>query len=157
MVVAQANRIEDLASVDVSQTELILKVITIVGTGPQFIKSFAVSRAIGELNELKGNEVVREVVVHTDQQNDDPISKVFLDELALTEPGYYLEVGSGSHCVQTRMSGTRRQAVLEVSLSFRLPQNAGLLRNDKYDSYDNLRCQRRCHHETILPGECYYS
>lgn len=70
-----------------------MKVVSIIGARPQFIKCAPVSR------ELR--HVAREVLVHTGQHYDDEMSGVFFRELGIPEPDYNLEVGSGSHGQQT--------------------------------------------------------
>jgi UDP-GlcNAc3NAcA epimerase len=72
-----------------------IKIITIVGARPQFIKAAAVSRA------LSRTENVREVLVHTGQHYDDNMSDVFFRELDIPEPDYHLGIGSGAHGWQT--------------------------------------------------------
>ncbi len=70
-----------------------MTVLTIVGARPQFIKAFAVSRAIGDKHD--------EILVHTGQHYDEELSDVFFQELGLPEPAYNLAVGSDSHGAQT--------------------------------------------------------
>ncbi|AGB15628.1 UDP-N-acetylglucosamine 2-epimerase [Halovivax ruber XH-70] len=70
-----------------------MKVLTVVGARPQFIKAFVVSRALKPEHE--------EVLVHTGQHYDEELSDVFFDELGMDEPAYNLGVGSGSHGQQT--------------------------------------------------------
>ena len=70
-----------------------MKLVSIVGARPQFIKCAPVSRAL--------QEVAQEVLVHTGQHYDDSMSGVFFRELGLPEPDYHLGVGSGSHGYQT--------------------------------------------------------
>jgi UDP-N-acetylglucosamine 2-epimerase len=70
-----------------------MKVVSVVGARPQFIKCAPVSC------ELR--QVVQEVLVHTGQHYDDSMSGVFFRELGLPEPDYHLAVGSGSHGHQT--------------------------------------------------------
>jgi UDP-GlcNAc3NAcA epimerase len=70
-----------------------MKVATIVGARPQFIKCAPVSR---ELHEL-----CTEVLIHTGQHYDDNMSRVFFQDLRLPEPDYHLGVGSGTHGAQT--------------------------------------------------------
>jgi UDP-GlcNAc3NAcA epimerase len=74
-----------------------LKIVTVVGARPQFIKAAAISRAIRE----KFSDQIHEVLVHTGQHYDEAMSKVFFDELNLPRENYNLNTGSGSHAVQT--------------------------------------------------------
>jgi UDP-GlcNAc3NAcA epimerase len=69
------------------------KVITILGARPQFIKAAAVS------NQMKGK--IDEILVHTGQHYDQNMSDVFFEELNIPKPKYHLNIGSGSHGVQT--------------------------------------------------------
>ena len=70
-----------------------MKVLTVVGARPQFIKAAAVSR------ELRRNH--EEVLIHTGQHYDEEMSDVFFEELGMPEPDHNLGVGSNSHGVQT--------------------------------------------------------
>lgn len=89
-----------------------MKIITIVGARPQFIKAAAVSRAILEYN-LKGGETgIQEVLVHTGQHYDYQMSQVFFDELEIRKPDYHLNVGSGSHGKMTGLMLERIEDVL---------------------------------------------
>ena len=72
-----------------------IKIVTIVGARPQFIKAAPLSRA------LNANPQFEEVLVHTGQHYDDNMSRVFFDELELPIPKYNLGIGSGSHNKQT--------------------------------------------------------
>ncbi len=74
-----------------------IKIVTVIGARPQFIKAATVSRAIGNYNKNSGNSIINEVIVHTGQHYDDNMSRAFFDELSIPEPDYHLEVGSGSH------------------------------------------------------------
>ena len=78
-----------------------LKVVTIVGARPQFIKAAAVSRAIVAHNAGPVRRSVHEVLVHTGQHYDHDMSAVFFAELGLPEPAHNLGVGSGTHGAQT--------------------------------------------------------
>jgi len=88
-----------------------MKIVTIVGARPQFIKAEAVSRAIRECNEKKDR--IHEILVHTGQHYDYPMDKVFFEELELPRPDYHLGVGSGSHGRQTGIMLERIEAVLQ--------------------------------------------
>lgn len=70
-----------------------MKVVTVVGARPQFIKAAAVSRVM--------RNYVTEVLVHTGQHYDSNMSDVFFEELDIPRPDYMLGVGSGSHAKQT--------------------------------------------------------
>jgi UDP-GlcNAc3NAcA epimerase len=70
-----------------------LKIVTIVGARPQFIKIAAVSRKLRARHQ--------EILVHTGQHYDYQMSGAFFDGLELPQPDVNLEVGSGSHAVQT--------------------------------------------------------
>jgi UDP-N-acetylglucosamine 2-epimerase len=71
-----------------------LKVLTVVGARPQFVKAAPVSKALREGGH-------REVLVHTGQHYDYGMSRVFFEEMGLPEPDVNLGVGSGPHGWQT--------------------------------------------------------
>lgn len=72
-----------------------MKIVTLVGARPQFIKAAAVSRV---LRNIVG---VQEIMVHSGQHYDPDMSDVFFRELDLPVPDYHLNVGSGTHALQT--------------------------------------------------------
>ena len=74
-----------------------LKIVTVVGARPQFIKAAALSRAIR--SDYAGQ--IEEVLVHTGQHYDDNMSKVFFEELDIPYPKYNLEISGGQHGAMT--------------------------------------------------------
>lgn len=82
-----------------------IKVCSIVGARPQFIKAAVVSRSL--------RTIAHEVLVHTGQHYDDQMSAVFFQELEIPPPDYNLGVGSSSHGVQTGRMLEQLEAVLE--------------------------------------------
>jgi UDP-GlcNAc3NAcA epimerase len=82
-----------------------LKVVSIVGARPQFIKAAVLSRALRQEHT--------EILVHTGQHYDPNMSDVFFQELDIPNPEYHLGIGSGSHGEQT---GAMLSAIEEVLL-----------------------------------------
>ncbi|MFC1824784.1 non-hydrolyzing UDP-N-acetylglucosamine 2-epimerase [Thermodesulfobacteriota bacterium] len=79
-----------------------LKISTIVGARPQFIKAAPVSRAIARHNEKSPEaEQVEEIIIHTGQHYDENMSKIFFDELHIPRPNHNLGIGSDTHGRQT--------------------------------------------------------
>jgi UDP-GlcNAc3NAcA epimerase len=70
-----------------------MRILSVVGNRPQFIKSGPLSLALQNRAD--------EVVLHTGQHYDHELSQVFFDELGLEPPKHRLEAGSGSHAEQT--------------------------------------------------------
>lgn len=89
-----------------------LKIVTIVGARPQFIKASAVSRVI---NNCWADKIC-EVLVHTGQHYDHNMSAVFFDELAIPPPKHNLEVAGGRH---GEMTGKMLIALEQVLLDER--------------------------------------
>jgi len=73
-----------------------MKIVTVIGARPQFIKAAAVSRAVSQEHAGR-NPDIREIIVHTGQHYDHNMSRAFFDCLHIPEPDYNLTVGSGSH------------------------------------------------------------
>jgi len=72
-----------------------IKIICVCGARPNFMKIAPLMRA------FKANGNFKTVLVHTGQHYDENMSKLFFDELGIPKPDINLEVGSGSHAVQT--------------------------------------------------------
>ena len=70
-----------------------MKVLTVVGARPQFVKAAPVSRALRASHQ--------EILVHTGQHYDDAMSAAFFRDLEMREPAVNLEVGGGSHGAMT--------------------------------------------------------
>ncbi len=84
-----------------------MKILTILGARPQFIKASAFSRALLAFPDMN------EIIVHTGQHYDENMSDIFFEELAIPKPNYYLNIGSGSHGLQT---GKMLEKIEEVLL-----------------------------------------
>jgi UDP-GlcNAc3NAcA epimerase len=85
-----------------------MKILTVVGARPQFVKAAVVSRAILGITDLK------ETIVHTGQHFDDNMSTIFFDELSIPRPKYNLGIGGGSHASNTgRMMEGIEQLILD--------------------------------------------
>jgi UDP-N-acetylglucosamine 2-epimerase len=76
------------------------RVLSVVGARPQFIKLAPISRAFRKSPSLEGIELQHEVI-HTGQHYDERMSEIFFEQLELPRPRHDLEVGSGTHGVQT--------------------------------------------------------
>ena len=88
-----------------------MKILTVVGARPNFMKAAPIIAAINEHNERisaisadgreRPDEMIRHILVHTGQHYDDLMSDSFFSDLKLPKPDVHLGVGSGSHAVQT--------------------------------------------------------
>ncbi len=86
-----------------------MRIATIVGARPQFIKAAAVSRAVGE------TPGITETLIHTGQHFDDNMSAVFFRELGIPEPQHNLGVRAPSHGEQTgRMLMAIEQVLVDL-------------------------------------------
>jgi len=68
-----------------------MKILTIIGARPQFIKAVTVSREIAKYDDIK------EIIVHTGQHYDFNMSDIFFEEMRLPKPDYFLGIGNKSH------------------------------------------------------------
>lgn len=85
-----------------------MKIVTIVGARPQFVKAAVVSRAIEKVNDIA------EVIVHTGQHFDKNMSDVFFEEMSIPRPKYNLGVHGKSHGA---MTGQMLEKIEEVLLA----------------------------------------
>jgi UDP-GlcNAc3NAcA epimerase len=70
-----------------------MRIVTIIGNRPQFVKAAAVSRKLRESGE--------ELIIHTGQHYDDELSKIFFEELQVPRPHRELDAGGGTNTAQT--------------------------------------------------------
>lgn len=84
-----------------------MKVITIVGARPQFIKAAVVSRII------KNNKDITEIIVHTGQHFDSNMSEIFFEEMEIPKPDYNLNINGLGHGA---MTGQMLEKIEEVLL-----------------------------------------
>ncbi|HAS6349109.1 TPA: UDP-N-acetylglucosamine 2-epimerase (non-hydrolyzing) [Vibrio vulnificus] len=84
-----------------------MKILTVVGARPQFVKAAVVSRAI------KHSKDIEEVIVHTGQHYDKNMSDVFFEEMDIPKPKYSLNLGGGNH---GEMTGRQLEAIEKVLL-----------------------------------------
>ena len=77
-----------------------MKVVTVIGARPQFVKAATFSRAVREHNK-QSELTVEEVIVHTGQHFDANMSDVFFEEMDIPKPNYSLGIGGGNHGAMT--------------------------------------------------------
>lgn len=87
-----------------------MRLITVVGARPQFIKAAMVS------HQIKTNGGIEETIVHTGQHFDYGMSDVFFDELGIPHPKYNLGISGGTHA---QMTGRMMESLEEVFMSER--------------------------------------
>jgi UDP-GlcNAc3NAcA epimerase len=89
-----------------------MKLLTIVGARPQFIKAAAVGYAVEAANAA--GAAIRSVLVHTGQHYDVEMSRVFFEELGLQSPDRDLGIGSGPHGAQTGRMLEAIEAIIDA-------------------------------------------
>lgn len=72
-----------------------MKILTILGARPQFIKAGSVSREIAKHSEIE------EIIVHTGQHYDANMSDIFFQQMQIPKPNYFLGIGGKSHGAMT--------------------------------------------------------
>jgi len=83
-----------------------MKIITVIGTRPEIIKTWSV------ITTAEADPDIKHVLVHAGQHYDYEMSRVFLKELNFPEPDYFLGIGSGSHGEQTAKILTKLEDVI---------------------------------------------
>ena len=84
-----------------------MKILTILGARPQFIKAGTVSREIAKYQEID------EIIVHTGQHYDSNMSDIFFEEMQIPKPNYFLGIGGKTHGA---MTGQMIEKIEEVAL-----------------------------------------
>lgn len=84
-----------------------MKILTILGARPQFIKAGSISR------EIEKHKDIKEMIVHTGQHYDANMSDIFFDEMKIPKPNYFLGIGGKSHGA---MTGQMIEKIEEVAL-----------------------------------------
>lgn len=85
-----------------------MKLLTIIGARPQFIKAATVSRVIA------GRGDITEILVHTGQHYDANMSDIFFEEMRIPKPAHHLGIGGGGH---GQMTGRQLEAIEQVLLA----------------------------------------
>jgi UDP-GlcNAc3NAcA epimerase len=82
-----------------------IKIATVIGARPQFIKAAVVSRGLKNVSQ-------NEIIIHTGQHFDSNMSDIFFEELDIPKPGYHLGIGGGTHGQNTGRMIEAIEAVL---------------------------------------------
>ena len=90
-----------------------MKILSVVGARPNFMKIAPLIHAINKYNNKKHNLNIEHVLVHTGQHYDDNMSKVFFKSLNIPEADVHLNIGSGSHAMQVGKTMIEFETVLK--------------------------------------------
>lgn len=85
-----------------------MKILTVLGARPQFIKAAAFSRAVDNIDNIE------EIIVHTGQHYDQNMSDVFFEDMDIPKPKYMLQTGGKSHGA---MTGQQLEKIEQILLS----------------------------------------
>jgi UDP-GlcNAc3NAcA epimerase len=85
-----------------------MKIFTIVGARPQFVKAAVISR------EIRNFSSIDEIIVHTGQHFDKNMSEIFFDEMDIPKPDYNLQINSLSHGA---MTGRMLEGIEEILIN----------------------------------------
>ena len=89
-----------------------IKILSVVGARPNFMKIAAICEAVKTLNRRSATEEIQHILVHTGQHYDANMSDSFFNDLDLPKPDICLDVGSASHSIQTARIMERFESVL---------------------------------------------
>jgi len=87
-----------------------LKIVTVLGARPQFIKAGSVSREI--LRRKNSGAEIQEVLIHTGQHFDENMSDVFFQDMGIPEPDHHLGIGGKAHGEMTGQMIEKVEALL---------------------------------------------
>jgi len=87
-----------------------MRILTVVGARPQFIKAAAISRAVEGYHGID----LEDVIVHTGQHYDERMSKSFFDGLGIPEPRHNLGIGSTTHGRQTGLMMNALEDIIDL-------------------------------------------
>ncbi|MDA8173769.1 MAG: UDP-N-acetylglucosamine 2-epimerase (non-hydrolyzing) [Nitrospiraceae bacterium] len=93
-----------------------IKVLTIAGARPQFVKAAVISREIAAHNSSGEGPNIQEIIIHTGQHHDDNMSAIFFEQMQIPRPYYNLGV---SGCAHGAMTGRMLEQIEKVILSAR--------------------------------------
>ena len=93
-----------------------MKIVTVIGARPQFIKAATLSRAISLHNSQPENLAIEEKIIHTGQHYDPNMSENFLEELDIPRPCFNLNIGPGTQGAQTGKMLEKIEDVLKKEL-----------------------------------------
>jgi UDP-GlcNAc3NAcA epimerase len=86
-----------------------MKIITVVGARPQFIKSSVLSNVF-----TNNYSNINEIIIHTGQHFDSNMSNIFFEQLSIKKPKYNLNIGGGTH---GQMTGRQIEQIEQVLLN----------------------------------------
>ncbi len=109
-----------------------MRIVTVIGNRPQFVKAAAVSRRLRQVHD--------ELLVHTGQHYDDELSQIFVSELDIPPPERELEIHGGSNTSQT----ARMLAALEPLLEAEAPDLV-LVYGDTNSTLAGALCAAQAH------------
>ncbi len=93
-----------------------MKIVTVIGARPQFIKAATFSRAIFQHNSQSENLAIDEKIIHTGQHYDLNMSDNFFEELNIPQPHFHLNIGSSGQGAQTGKMLEKIEAILQKEL-----------------------------------------
>lgn len=91
-----------------------MKIITIIGARPQFIKAATLSRAISIFNNKNPDFKIVEKIIHTGQHYDHNMSDIFFKEMEIPLPDFNLGIGGGPHGA---MTGRQLEAIEKILIN----------------------------------------